>query len=332
MKHTTNLTLIALALVAGVTTVSAQTLVWSDTEFVVSPTDWNTGPFPGILQSVNGQLIVIENSFGSAQPNRPLATHVPGVHVLPSFGALPDQQTLELRADLVSANQNDAFAAIALNWAVPGPAFGSGYMFFKDDDEIALLKFYNQATSFAWFFYSNQPIAKQNVTLVLSLTRRGSNVDITTRVLDKQNANAVLFDHTVTDTPQADPVLPNGAVRGFIGTPDPPGSPWPLLGSPGAAELTLSWFNSQQAPNPHAQVIYDNLELWQYQTPQLNIQNAVVLSWPVTAAQFVVESAPGVNGPWETVPDPWLRTNGTQIQMSFPASDSMRLFRLRFAP
>jgi hypothetical protein len=323
---------IALALAAGVLTTSAQTLVWSDTTFLLGPTEWNTAGFPGILATNNGQLIVTENSFGSAQPNNPLATHVPGVHVLPSFGALPDQQILELRADLVSANQNDAFAAIALNWAVPGPAFGSGYMFFKDDDEIALLKFYNGATSFAWFFYTNQPIAKQNVTLVLSLTRRGSNVDITTRVLDKQNANAVLFDHTVTDTPQADPVLPNGAVRGFIGTSDPAGSPWPLLRSPGAAELTLSWFNSQQAPNPHAQVIFDNMEVWQYKTPDLDIQKAVVLSWPVTAAQFVVESAPGGKGPWEIVPDPWLRTNATQIQMSVPASDSMRLFRLRFAP
>ena len=334
MNRGMHLTLITLALVAGVSTVSAQTLVWSDTEFIVGPTGWNTGPFPGILQSVNGQLIVTENSFGSVQPNNPLATHVPGAHVLPSFGALPDRQTLELRADLVSANQNDAVAAIALNWAVPGPAFGSGYMFFKDDDEIALLKFYNGATSFAWFFYSNQPIANQNVTLVLSLTRRGSNVDITTRVLDKQNANAVLFDHTVTDTPQADPVLPNGAVRGFIGTSDPPGSPWPLLGSPGAVELTLSWFNSQHAPNPPAQVIYDKLELWQYESPQLAIQNAVVLSWPLSQGQgqFVVESAGRVDGPWAPVPDPWSRTTNGERQVSVLAEDSMKFFRLRFEP
>jgi hypothetical protein len=330
MNRKTKIALVALALAAGVTTVSAQTLDWSDTEFIVGPNDWNTGGFPGILQSVNGQLIVTENTFGRANTNNIVATHAPAGHVLPSFGALPDQQTLELRADLVSANQNDAFAAIALNWAAP--ALGSGYMFFKDEDEIALLKFYNGATSFAWFFYSNQPIANLNVTLVLSLTRRGSNVDITTRVLDKQNASAVLFDHTVTDTPQADPVLPNGAVRGFIGTSDPPGSPWPLLGSPYGAELTLSWFNSQQPPNPRAQVIYDNLELWQYQTPKLGIQNAVVLSWPVTAAQFVLESAQGTNGPWTVVSKPWSRTNATQIEVSVPAPDSMRLFRLKFAP
>jgi hypothetical protein len=334
MNRKTKIALVALALVAGVSTISAQTLLWSDTTFPIGPTEWNTGPFPGILDDTGEQLIVTENFFGSAQPNNPLATHVPAAHMLPSFGALPDQQTLELRADLVSANQNDTFAAIALNWAVPGPAFGSGYMFFKDEDEIALLKFYNGATSFAWFFYSNQPIANLNVTLVLSLTRRGSSVDITTRVLDKQNANAVLFDHTVTDTPQADPVLPNRAVRGSIGVSDPPGNPWPLWGSPGVAELTLSWFNSQQAPNPRAQVIYDNLELWQYESPQLAIQNAVLLSWPISQGQgqFVVESAGSVDGPWASVPDPWSRTTNGECQVSVLAKDRMQIFRLRFAP
>lgn len=329
MKNKATRILIALALAAGFSTVSAQTLVWSDTEFT---NGWNTGGFRGILQSVSGQLIVTEDFFGSAQTNNPLATHVPAGHLLPSFGALPDQQTLELRADLVSANQNDAFAAIALNWALPGPALGSGYMFFKDEDEIALLKFYLQANSFAYFFYTNQPIANSNVTLVLSLTRCGTNVDIATRVLDKQNGNAVLFDHTVTDTPQADPVLPNRAVRGFIGTSDTPGSPWPLLGSPGGAELTLSWFNSLQAPNPHAQVIYDNLELWQYQTPPLNIQNAVVLSWPLGQGQFVLESARSLNGPWDSLPNLWCRTNNAQIEASVLARESMQFYRLRFAP
>ncbi len=328
MNRKTKSALVALALVAGVSTGSAQTLVWSDTEFT---NGWQTSP-GGILEPVNGQLIVTENFFGSAQPNNPLATHVPGVHLLDSFGALPDQQTLELRADLVSANQNDAFAGIALNWAVPGPAFGSGYMFFKDEDEIALLKFYNGAASFAWFFYTNQPIANQNVTLVLSLTRHGTNVEITARVLNKQNANSVLFEHTVTDTPQADPVLPNRAVRGFIGMDDTPGSPWPLLGSPGGVELTLSWFNSQHAPNPHAQVIYDNLELWQYESPHLTIQNAVVISWPVLQGQFALYSVPSLTGSWAPVANPWMRTNNGVCEVSVATTDSARFFRLLLAP
>jgi hypothetical protein len=334
MKNSATSVPIALALAAGISTATSQTLVWSDTDFIVSPTEWNTGLWPGILQSVNGQLIVTENFFGSAQTNNINATHVPGVHALPSFGALPDQQTLELRADLVSANQNDAFGAIALNWAVPGAGPGSGYMFSKDEDEIALVKFYNQGTAVAWFFSSNQPIANLNVTLVLSLTRHGSNVDITTRVLDKQNANAVVFDHTVTDTPQADPVLPNRAVGGFLGMADPPGDPWPLLGSPAYVELALTWFNSQHAPNPRAQVIFDNLEVWQYESPQLTIQKAIALSWPLSQGprQFVLVSAPSVDGPWAPVPNLWCRTNNAQIEASILATESVQFFRLRFAP
>jgi hypothetical protein len=103
MKNKTTITLIVLALAASISTASAQTLVWSDTTFVIGPTEWYTGGFPGILQSVNEQLIVTENHFGSAISN-PSGTHLPGVHTLPSFGALPDHQTLELRTDLVSAN------------------------------------------------------------------------------------------------------------------------------------------------------------------------------------------------------------------------------------
>jgi hypothetical protein len=167
---------------------------------------------------------------------------------------------------------------------------------------------------------------------VLSLTRQGSDVAINTRVLDKDNANAVLFERAVIDTPQSDPVLPNRAVKGFLTVADLVGTPWPVTQAPDSVELGMGWLNPLSPSQGAAQVIYDNLEVWQYQTPQLNIQNAVVLSWPVTAAQFAVESAPGVNGPWEPVPDPWLRTNVTQIQMSVSAPDNMRLFRLRFAP
>ena len=333
MNRKTNLALIALALAAGVSTTGAQTPVWSDSQFIT--TEWfNPGP-QGTLQSVNEQLLITEDFFGPAQTDNPLACHVPAWHALPAVGALPDQQTFELRTDLVSANQNDAVAGISLNWAIPDPGhFGQGYMFFKDEDEVGLLKFYNQATSFAWFFHSNQPITNRNVTLVLALTRRGANVEINTRVLDRGNANAVLFDRTVTDTPQADAVLPSGAVRGFIGVADPPGTPWPLLGSPALVGLTLTWFNSQLAPNPRAQVIYDNVEVWQYESPQLTIQKAIALSWPLSQGpgQFVLVSAPSVDGPWAPVPNLWCRTNNAQIEASVLATESMQFFRLLFAP
>jgi sugar lactone lactonase YvrE len=182
-----------------------------------------------------------------------------------------------------------------------------------------------------WFSYENRPLKNQNVTLVLALKRVGSDVKITARVLDKDNANAVLFERTVTDTPQADPVLPNRAVRGALSGPDLVGTPWAVAKAPTEVELTLTWANSQAAPQPAAEVIFDNLEVWQYESPQLAIQNAVVLSWPVTQGEFVLESAPSVSGPWDPVTDAWWRTNAGQCQVSILAPASMTLFRLHRA-
>ncbi len=286
--------------------------------------------WPGIANVVNEQLVVSEDSLGPMQTNNPRATHVPAVLAVPAWDPLADQQTLELRADLVSANQNDAFAGIVFNWDIP--SLGSAYAFVKDEDELGLTKIYSGASSFAWFYYTNQPVKNQNVTLALALTRDGPNLDITTRVLDKDNADAVLFERTVIDTPQADPVLPSGAVKGEVGMADPAGTPWPLLKGPAYIELTMTWMDPLHAPDPRAQLIYDNLEVRQYPAPQLAIQNAVLLSWPETPGQWTLQSAPSLDGPWETVSNPWRRDAAGRTEVAIPAPDTMRLYRLRQAP
>jgi hypothetical protein len=328
MKNKAASIVIALALAAGVLTTSAQTLLYSNA--FVSPSGLT--PYGPMQMSISGQQLVLSSTVSSPMPtNNPLATCGP-VFAPTLFppGLLPDQQTLELRVDLVSANQNDAFAY--LQWWVPSvTGQGKGYALFKDEDEIGLLKSWNDGAANACFFWTNAPLKNQNVTLVLAFTRVGSDLLITSRVQDKDNANAVLFQRTVTDTPQSDPVLLSVGVRSVRMDLDLVAVPW-VLENRGDGVLGVWWANTQDPPQPAAQVIFDNLLVWQYATPQLTIQNAVVLSWPVTAAQFVVESAPGVSGPWETVPDPWLRTNATQIQMSVPAADNMRLFRLKFTP
>jgi hypothetical protein len=327
MKNNATSILITLALAAGVVTTSAQTLVWSDNFDDNNPIGWAKS-LVGQMSEANQQFYVW-GTFGPTPTNSAIDTYCFGYHSIPTAGPLPDQQTLEARVDLVSANQADASACLQFLWL---SGTFPGYAFFKGQDEISFVKSWNVGQSNAIFFWTNLPVKNTNVTLVLSLTRHGSDVAINTRVLDKDNANAVLFERSVVDTPQSDPVLPNRAVNGFLYVPDLVGTPWPVTQAPDTVELGMGWFNPLSASQGAAQVIYDNLEVWQYQTPRMNIQNAVVLSWPVTAAQFVVESAPGVNGPWETVPDPWLRTNATQIQMSVSAPDSMRLFRLKFTP
>jgi hypothetical protein len=322
-KH---IALTTLALAASVSTALAQTNLWSDNFNDNNPIGWTQGSL-GQIDETNQQFVV-SASFGRMQTNNPLATHAAGSHSITSSGPLPDNQTLELRADLVGANQNDALAGLHFLWSPEG----QGYLFFKDEDEVGLVKFWNGATALAWFFYENRPIKNHNVTLVLALTRVGSDLRINTRVQDKDNANAVLFDRIVTDTPQEDPVLPNRAVRGVLSGPDLPGTPWAVVNAPTGVELSLTWVNSDSAPQPAAQVTYDNLEVWQYAPPQLAIQNAVVLSWPLTPGQFVLESAASVNGPWATVPEPWWRTNAGQNQVSILAPDSLKLFRLRLGP
>ncbi len=109
-----------------------------------------------------------------------------------------------------------------------------------------------------------------------------------------------------------------------------------MISEPGSLALNLEWVNAEHAPEDGiAQVTFADVQVWRYQTPPLSIQNAVVLSWPAPqgAWQFVLESAPSVNGSWAPVPDLWSRTNATQIEVSVVASQSMQqLFRLRFLP
>jgi hypothetical protein len=205
------------------------------------------------------------------------------------------------------------------------------YAVMKDPDEIGLLKAWNGARALAFFFLTNQPLKNTNVTLVLALKRVGSDLQIRTCVLDKDNANAVLFDRTVTDTPQSDPVVPSGSIHGATTLPDLAGTPWPIASAPGSVELGLEWLDTTSASGP-VSVTFDNLEVWQYETPQLAIQNAILLTWPVASGMFVLESAPDVTGPWEGSPNLWSRTTATQTEVSIPASDSRKFYRLRFAP
>ena len=334
MKTKPNIALTTLVLAAWSSTASAQTLVWSDNFDDNYPNGWTS--VGGQINEVNEQFVV-SGSFGATPTNAPTATHAAGIHSIPTAGPLPDNQTLELRADLISASQNDAWAGLHFLWR----GQGQGYIFFKDQDEVGICKFYNAANALAWFSYENRPLPNANVILVLALTRRGSNVEITTRVLDKDNANAVLFERTVTDTPQADPVLPSGTVRGSRSEPDEAGTPWPVTTAPTAVEFTLQWANPESAPDAnYAQVTYDNLEVWQYESPRLNIQKivgldteqAVVLSWPITQAQFILESASSVDDPWDPVTDPCWQIQPDQNEVCVLAPDSMKLFRLRLVP
>jgi hypothetical protein len=321
MNPNTTISLIVLTLAASISTASAQTLVWSDNFDDNNPLGWIMGTSGAMNET--GQQLVVSGSLGPFQPANALATHMAAYHAIPVSGPLPDHQTLEMRADLVVADPNGAWAGLHFLWLLPQ---AHGYVFFKDEDRVSLIKFWNNASAYAWFFDETIQLKNENVVLALALTRDGANLKINTRVLDKENANAVLIDYTVTDTTEADPVVfPSGwpAVSDFVGT------PWPVTAPPSDVELTLQWSGPQAT---FAQVIYDNLEVWQYESPQLTIHNAVVLSWPLTQGPFVLETADNVDGPWTPMPNPWCRTNAGCTEASVAAPDSLKFFRLRFAP
>lgn len=281
IRNNSTIALVTLALSACVSASFAQTLVFRDDFIDPGLTNWTKLGSGGLMTNINQQLVRSANC-GPAQTNNPMATHFPFLHPLPNLGVLPNNSTLEGRADLISANQNDAWASVHFLWDRVNS--GAGYIFYKDQDEIALVKFWNGGNSSAWFFYEERPLKNTNITLVLAFTRRGSDLEIETRVLDKDNGDAVLYYRSVRDTPQADPALPNRYVRGVLSTGDVTGLAWPLLDSPGYVEGELQWANPEHTPVGSAQVIYDNFEVWQCPAPRPYV---VAWGWDWSGATFV---------------------------------------------
>src|SRR5712692_6881054 len=111
---------------------------------------------------------------------------------------IEDGRTLEFRVDLVSASPNNQSIAV-LVWQPVGSSISTlqGYGFAKGADDVLITKALNQ------YFYTDSPtpqIKDNNVILVLRLTGQGTNVVVNARVLDKDNNNQIIFDHTIIDT------------------------------------------------------------------------------------------------------------------------------------
>jgi hypothetical protein len=259
--------LLSVALVAATSTARGQTLLFKDDFSGPKLSGWQPSMSIAISQS-NQQLVATGTLSGPMSTNDPAASSGDGFHPIPTSGPLADDQTLEGRVDLVRANQDGVWAEIHF-WGEPAAA---SYVFYKSANAVGLLKVWNWAASWAWFYYADGRVLKnENVTLVLAFTRRGTNVEIRTRVLDKDNGDALLFERTVTDTPQADAVLPSGDVWGVRSMGDVPGTPPPVLSAPGNVAVGVAWSNTQHGPQPAAQVIYDNIEVRRYLSPRPNV-------------------------------------------------------------
>lgn len=320
--------LAAVVFAAGLATAAAQTKLWSDDFEGDRPEGWIKGVL-GQIAEADGQLIV-SGTFGPTPSYPPTATYAYAVHSIPTSGPLLEQQTLEAQVDLAAANQDGVFAHLQLVW-YEGAATRA-YALAKGHDKIALMKGWAGGDSCAFFFATNSPAKTQNITLALALTRLGSDVRIRTRVLDKDQGGAVLFDRTVTDTPQSDPSIPSGSdlIYGLMADPDPEETPWPIGSAPGTVELGLAW-ESQDPSDGVATVSFDHLEVWQFEPPQLAVRNggqAVEVSWPGLNSQFVLESASNVEGPWAPIANLSPGTIPGRTELNLQTSPGQTFFRV----
>ena len=134
---------------------------------------------------------------------------------------LQEGRTLEFRADLLNSNDDGALAYFGFNVAGEG-----GYLLALDEDTIAVWKRPNPLQCF--FLTNGAPVKVSNVKLVVSMTGVQSGVLLQFRILDNDNAGAVLFEREYLDTAAADPMQ--------VGTDNPPGN---YLGRSGYFQLAL---------------------------------------------------------------------------------------------
>ena len=283
----------------------------------VGPTGLPTGTF--FASETNQQL-----TMGGSWPSTS--------HKLLDLGAWADLdhpwavsagQTIELRVDLIALGQTAAGAGLAL-YHTSSQAYYLGV----GRNSIEILK--EEGLGMAHLRVAQASIKDTNIVLSLALTPVGGNVVVTGKVLDK-NDGAVIAQVVATDTPASDPTLSASEVAQLTGgrtwqdcVPDPSGAPY----TSGIAPLIVVTQDSDVAPLT-AMATFDNLELRTYEVPPVGIQRAVQLTWPASGMNFAVEGAPSVQGPWLPVQN--VEMPGMQ-QMTAPANDIMKFFRLRQAP
>lgn len=233
---------------------------------------------------------------------------------------LQEGRTLEFRADLLSSNDDGAVAYMGFDLG-DGTR---GYQVWLDKDTLGLLKRAN--TPLALFFLTNgTPVTVSNVKLVVSMTGVQSDVLLKFRILDNNNAGAVIFEREYRDTPGQDPMQ--------VGPDNPPGN---YLGLSGYFQLGLfrdpAYLDPDVTlpPGAMAEVVFDNAEVLEYDVPSAEITNSVLLSWSEnTAEEQIVVGADSLasNAVWTPWPEPIFKRQG-QLCMTVPVTAQQQFFKL----
>lgn len=223
-------------------------------------------------------------------------------------------KTLEFRVDLIGSNQEGAMAGLA--FTLDGDSGDSrGYGLYFDRRTIVVSKTNNQA-----FVLENGAFPTGDVRMILRMTGSGDSVLLDVKLVDL-DASRVLVERSVRDTDAVDAMQ--------LGTDSPPAS---FLGLPGRLDLTL-WHRSSAPSTGNglpSEVVFDNATVFEHDSPALCIVRAVQLTWPVTGIEYILESSPVPEGPWEAVPGPVVEESGiSSVTVPAPLLPVGRLFRLR---
>lgn len=285
-------------------------------------TVWGNGTFFRYFNT--NQQLTARGHYPGVRTTSFFDSYVLGAHS-PSW-TVPDGQTREWRVDLVSLDESATNMAIL----IAGSSMSGLYGFYKGRDIVYMLKWSAAVSGFSIFACEKAAIRNTNVVLTVAVTPVQPNLVITARVLDKANPNAVLYQHTVVDTPGVDPTLNAAEFQALTGmslldlVPDTARPPFAAFGP------ALGVVQYTDGTQPAALATFDNLEMWTSEVPKVGMERAVRLTWPAPAGvHWAVESAPTFQGPWMPVQDPALP--GVQ-QMTVPADGNMGFFRLRQAP
>jgi len=235
---------------------------------------------------------------------------------------LKEGGTMEVRTDVLNANQDDAFVGLGVSSGM------DAYLVFLDRNELTMLKVGDAPTKyfFSYYFWDQSTLPTPPFTLSLGFTWLGEDLKIVISVLNQTKPDVVMYRKTVYDTAGQEEMLPNRSVKGLLMHPEELIKPY--TGRGWMPFTGVAYINTDQAPTVPVEVTIDNFLVLAYPAPDLAIERAVCLSWPEdTKEEQIVVGAASVEGPWTPWPEPIFKRSG-QICMDVPITASERYFKL----